>query len=130
MRLWCNSSTTARQTANESQRRQQMAVSNRAERIGSACLVGLADVGRQLLQRAFRSFRARSTGWMETRASAGLARMATIQVSVLLAQAHAEDSNLELDWLWYAGQLEDAGERHYCAQRALQINPQSELARH
>ena len=55
--------------------------------------------------------------------------MATIRMSVLLAQALAEGSNLELDWLWYAGQLEDAGERHYCARRAMQINPQSELAR-
>jgi hypothetical protein len=110
-------------------RRQQMAASNRAERVGSAWLAGLADVGRQLVQRALRSFRAGSSGLVETRAGAGLARMATIQVSVLLAQALAEDSNLKLDWLWYAGQLEDAGERHYCLQRALQINPQSELAR-
>jgi len=106
-----------------------MAAFNRAERIRSVWLVGLADVRRQFVQKAFRSFRAGSTGRMETRADAELTRIATIQVSVLLAQALAEDSNLELDWLWYAGQLEDAGERHYCTQRALQINPQSELAR-
>ena len=105
-----------------------MAASNRAERIGSAWLAGLADVGRQLVQRAFRSFSAGGTGLMETRAGAGLAHTATAQVSVLLAQALAEDSNLELDWLWYAGQLEDTGERHYCVQRALQINPQSDWA--
>jgi hypothetical protein len=55
--------------------------------------------------------------------------MASTQVSAVLTQALAEDSNLELDWLWYAGQLEDVVERRYCLQRALHINPQSELAR-
>src|SRR5581483_8930321 len=108
MRRWCNSSTTARQTTMKA-KGGTMAAFNRAERIRSVWLVGLADVRRQFVQKAFRSFRAGSTGRMETRADAELTRIATIQVSVLLAQALAEDSNLELDWLWYAGQLEDAG---------------------
>src|SRR5215210_3610449 len=67
--------------------RQQMAAFNRAERIGIAWLVGLADVGRQLVQSALPSFRAGSTGPVETRAGAGLPLMASTQVSALLAQA-------------------------------------------
>lgn len=50
-------------------------------------------------------------------------------VSELFAQALHEDSNLELDWLWYAAQLDRADERSYCLERALQINPRNRQAR-
>jgi hypothetical protein len=47
----------------------------------------------------------------------------------LFAQALREDSNSATDWLWYATQITDIAKRHYCIQRALDINPDSELAR-
>jgi hypothetical protein len=49
--------------------------------------------------------------------------------AALFAQALYEDSNLELDWLWLATQVTRDVERRYCLQRALHINPQSEIAR-
>ena len=47
----------------------------------------------------------------------------------LFAQALQENSNLELDWLWYAANMTGAFERRYCLNRALAINPDSSLAR-
>jgi hypothetical protein len=43
--------------------------------------------------------------------------------SALLTQALEEDSNRELDWLWYAEQLTDAVEQAYCRARARWITP-------
>ena len=48
--------------------------------------------------------------------------------SNLLQQAIRECSNLEMDWLWYAGQMVDDSERGYCYARALYINPRSRTA--
>ncbi len=47
----------------------------------------------------------------------------------LFAQALNEDSNLELDWLWYATKMTSNAQRRVCFQRALQINPDSEAAK-
>lgn len=47
----------------------------------------------------------------------------------LFAQAVQESSNLELDWLWYATQMTDVAEQRYCLLQALEINPESEMAR-
>ena len=47
----------------------------------------------------------------------------------LFAQALNEDSNLELDWLWYATKMTTTAQRRVCFQRALQINPHSEGAK-
>jgi hypothetical protein len=47
----------------------------------------------------------------------------------LFAQALREDSNLAMDWLWYAAQIADDAKRHYCVERALAINPDSELGK-
>lgn len=47
----------------------------------------------------------------------------------LFIQGLREDSNLEMDWLWLATRVTSAGERRYCLQRALAINPESRLAR-
>ena len=46
----------------------------------------------------------------------------------LFAQALHENSNLELDWLWYATNMTRDTERRYCLKRALEINPNSEMA--
>ena len=46
----------------------------------------------------------------------------------LFAQALHENSNLELDWLWYASNMTRDTERRYCLKRALEINPNSEMA--
>ena len=54
---------------------------------------------------------------------------ATAHATHLFAQALHENSNLELDWLWYAANMTGDVERRYCLNRALAINPQSSLAR-
>jgi len=46
----------------------------------------------------------------------------------LFVQALHENSNLELDWLWYAANMTRDSERRYCLNRALEINPHSDLA--
>jgi hypothetical protein len=46
----------------------------------------------------------------------------------VFAQALRDDSNRELDWLWAYIQLTDVYQRRYCLERALAINPKSELA--
>lgn len=43
--------------------------------------------------------------------------------SDMLRQALAEDSNRELDWLWYAERVSGDAERAYCLERARYINP-------
>ena len=53
----------------------------------------------------------------------------TARAAELFIQALHENSNLELDWLWYAVNMTGAVERRYCLNRALAINPDSSLAR-
>jgi hypothetical protein len=53
---------------------------------------------------------------------------ATARATQLFAQALHENSNLELDWLWYAANMTSDVERRYCLDRALTINPHSDLA--
>jgi hypothetical protein len=48
--------------------------------------------------------------------------------SPLFIQILAEDSNNEMDWLWFAEQLTRDAERQYCYRRALYINPISRAA--
>jgi hypothetical protein len=57
------------------------------------------------------------------------AEFATARATRLFAQALYENSNLELDWLWYAANMTHDIERRYCLKRAIQINPDSTLAR-
>ncbi|MBK8021061.1 MAG: hypothetical protein IPK19_06405 [Chloroflexi bacterium] len=47
---------------------------------------------------------------------------------VSLAQAIQEDSNHELDWLYFASMMTTAEEQRYCLERALHINPKSQSA--
>ena len=44
------------------------------------------------------------------------------------AQALRDDSNQELDWLWVYVQVTRDEQRRYCLERALAINPKSEMA--
>jgi hypothetical protein len=43
-------------------------------------------------------------------------------------EALADGSNLEMDWLWLAVQVNRADQRAYCYLRALEINPYSAAA--
>jgi len=45
-------------------------------------------------------------------------------------QALRDDSNQELDWLWTYVQVTGDVQRRYCLERALAINPKSEMALH
>ncbi|MBC7871273.1 MAG: hypothetical protein H7Y09_10580 [Chitinophagaceae bacterium] len=47
--------------------------------------------------------------------------------SATLKCAIEEDSNLMMDWLWYAEQVTIENERAYCFQKALFIDPKNEL---
>jgi hypothetical protein len=46
----------------------------------------------------------------------------------IFADALRDRSNIEMDWLWLAGQVTRESERRYCLERALYINPRSEQA--
>ena len=46
----------------------------------------------------------------------------------VFAQALRDDSNQELDWLWAYMQVTREDQRRYCLERALAINPKSEVA--
>lgn len=52
-----------------------------------------------------------------------------INTDDLFLEMLCEDSNLEMDWLWLAIQVNADGQRAYCLRRALAINPESALAR-
>lgn len=45
--------------------------------------------------------------------------------SDFLAQCLRDDSNLEMEWLWAAGQVTDVQEQVYCLRRVLYINPEN-----
>ncbi|SRR5258707_14903589 len=49
--------------------------------------------------------------------------------SFLFVLAVRKDSNLAMDWLWLAGQLEDPNERQYCVKRAHYIDPNNVIFR-
>src|SRR5215212_4044239 len=104
-----------------------MTAPDRAERMRTTWRGALAAVGRQLVQRARSFFEVWSTKRVKAGTDAGLPRAAPSQMSRLLAQAFAENSNLELDWLWYASQMHDVDERRYCVERAQHIYPQSAI---
>lgn len=45
------------------------------------------------------------------------------ELSTLLLEAIRGDSNLEMEWLWFASRMTEIFEREYCLKRALYINP-------
>jgi hypothetical protein len=61
--------------------------------------------------------------------SAERREFATTHAAQLFIRALHENSNLEMDWLWYAANVTGTIERRYCLNRALTINPHSDLAR-
>jgi len=61
--------------------------------------------------------------------SAERREFASAPAAQLFVQALHENSILELDWLWYAANMNGTVERRYCLHRALTINPHSSLAR-
>jgi ABC-type antimicrobial peptide transport system ATPase subunit len=46
----------------------------------------------------------------------------------VFAEALRDDSNYELDWLWAYVHVSGVARQRYCLERALAINPQSEMA--
>jgi len=52
-----------------------------------------------------------------------------LRPSDLFAQALREDSQIAMDWLWLFSQVSSVAEQRYCLDRALAINPYSEIAR-
>lgn len=58
-----------------------------------------------------------------------LAQCGVKNPSPLFQEAFREQSNHEMEWLWYAEWVPNDAERRYCLQRALYINPNSRTAR-
>jgi hypothetical protein len=110
-----------------SDRRQPMTAPDHAGRMRTIWRGALAAVGRQLVHRARSFFDVWSAKRVKAGTDAGLPLAAPSQMSGLLAQAFSEDSNLGLDWLWYATQMHDVYERRYCLERAQHIYPQSAI---
>lgn len=52
------------------------------------------------------------------------------EADALFFQAIAESVNLEMEWLWLFTRVAREEERRYCLERALYINPHSDMARH
>ncbi len=52
-----------------------------------------------------------------------------VRSAELFAAGLRDDSNMEMDWLWLATKVVREHERRYCLQRALLINPHSEIAK-
>lgn len=61
--------------------------------------------------------------------AAPAARASGGQISEVFSRALCDDSNSAMDWLYYAAQLSDPEERSYCARKARQIDPTSEIVR-
>ena len=49
--------------------------------------------------------------------------------SDLLARALCDEPNVAMDWLWLYSQVSSVAEQRYCLDRALAIDPHSEIAR-
>jgi hypothetical protein len=45
------------------------------------------------------------------------------------AEALREDSNLAMDWLWWATRVTSPADRRHCLERALRIDPRCDEAR-
>jgi hypothetical protein len=103
---------------------QQLGMNGLAVRVWRGAFDMVAGVGR--------SFAVGLVGLAEQRAivtPAAQQANAAAGATRLLARAAKENSNLEVDWLWYAANMANDAQRRYCLERALAINPQSELAK-
>jgi hypothetical protein len=86
----------------------------------------IAGLGRGL-SRGLASLGEQRAGVVVAHSRAGL--VVPPRPSDLFAQALRDDSNIAMDWLWLFSQVSSAAEQRYCLDRALQIDPHSELAR-
>jgi len=57
-------------------------------------------------------------------------RLAAIDDAHVLRRAVHANSSDEVDWLLYAAILTDPAQRRFCLERALALNPDSDLAKH
>jgi hypothetical protein len=112
-----------------------MAAQNHARRfdISHAALITLTHM-RAAIAQLGASFAGGLAGLANERAEAMLSVAARDTcdlrfVSELMSKALMEDSNLEVDWLYYASRLDRVDERCYCLQRALDINPNNDWTR-
>ena len=95
-------------------------------RVWAGVAKAIADFGHGL-SRGLSALGTQRAGVMPARAAAGA--RAALRPSDLFVQALRDDSNLEMDWLWLYTQVSSTAERRYCLDRALAINPDSEMAR-
>jgi hypothetical protein len=86
----------------------------------------LVDIGRGL-SRGLTSLGEQRLGTMPTPSRVGV--QVPLRPSDLFAQALRDDSQLAMDWLWLCSQVSSVAEKRYCLDRALAINPHSEIAR-
>ena len=107
-------------TIEQSRREQIDQVAAQALRAGGEFLGGL-----------FVSLGVGLRGLGDVRAAPTLAAAPALRsgTSELFARAIGENSNCAMDWLSYAAKLPSLDERRYCASRAIQIDPQSEVVR-
>jgi hypothetical protein len=86
----------------------------------------LADIGNGL-SRGLAGLAEQRVGAVVVQPRAGL--VVPPRPSDLFAQALRDNSNIAMDWLWLFSQVSSAAEQRYCLDRALAIDPHSEIAR-
>ena len=103
---------------------QRFGIQGLAAHIWRGAISGAADLGNAVAGGLARLGRER-TG---VSAAAYVDAAAREHAGQLFDQALYESSIFEMDWLWYAANMTDTTRRRYCLERALTINPGSELA--
>ena len=83
--------------------------------IGRGLSCGLASLGDQRVAVAVSQSRARA--------------IVPARPSDRLVQALRDDPNVAMDWVWLFSQVPSVAEQRYCLERALAIDPDSEIAR-
>ena len=84
------------------------------------------DIGRGL-SRGLASLGEQRLGAVPTQSRVGV--QVPPRPSDLFAQALRDDSHIAMDWLWLFSQVSSVAEQRYCLDRALAIDPHSEIAR-
>jgi len=79
------------------------------------------------LSRGLTSLGDQRVGTVTARSGAGL--VVPPNPSDLLARALCDDPNIAMDWSWLSSQVPSVAEQRYCLDRALAIDPHSEIAR-
>lgn len=104
------------------QTRQERIDQAAAQAMGTAGIFGgfFATIGAAL--RDLAELRAGATSFPHAQAAGGT-------TSEIFARAMSERTNSAMDWLYYAAQLHDEGERRFCIERALQVDPACPIVR-